>query len=111
MRQNTSTAQLDLLFSHNDKTLKQYFEERLTKPISLLLTENSTTVLSARVKGGVLHVRLHRMFLQADDRVLSEIASYLKGKRGAMPCFRSFVRDHSEQLNRKPPKKILLRTA
>lgn len=91
--------------------LKQYLEECLNRPVSLVLTKNSTSMLSARMHDGVLRVRLHRMFLNADSRVLSEIASYLKNRRGAMPHFRSFIRDNREQLSLKPPKKVLVRTA
>ncbi len=90
--------------------LKQYLEKCLGRPVSLVLTENSTSMLSARAHNGVLRIRLHRMFLNADSRVMSEIASYLKNRRGAMPQFRSFIRDNREQLSLKPPKKVLIRT-
>jgi predicted metal-dependent hydrolase len=91
--------------------LKQYLEEFLDRPVSLVLTENSTSMLSARMHNGVLRVRLHRMFLNADGRVMSEIASYLKNARGAMPHFRRFIRDNREQFSLKSPKKVLVRTA
>lgn len=91
--------------------LKQYLEECLSRSVSLVLTENSTSMLSARVHDGVLRVRLHRMFLTANSRVMGEIASYLKNRRGAMPHFRSFIRDNREQLSLKPPRKMLVRTA
>jgi hypothetical protein len=102
---------MDLLFSHTDRSLKLYLEERLDRPVSLVLTENSTSMLSARMHAGVLRVRLHRMFLNADSRVMSEIASYLKNRRGALPHFRRFIRDNREQLSLKPPKKVPVRTA
>jgi len=91
--------------------LKQYLEECLNRPVSLVLTENSTSMLSARMHGDILRVRLHRMFLNADSRVMSELVAYLKNRRGAMPHFRSFIRDNREQLGTKPPKKVLVRTA
>lgn len=91
--------------------LKQYLEERLDRPVSLVLTENSTSMLSSRMHDGVLRVRLHRMFLKSGSRVMSEIAAYLKNRRGAMHHFRSFIRGNREQLSRKPPRKVLVRTA
>ena len=91
--------------------LKQYLEESLDSPVSLVLTKNSTSMLSARMHDGVLRVRLHRMFLNADSRVMSEIASYLKNRGGAMPHFRGFIHDNREQLSLKPPKKVLARPA
>jgi len=91
--------------------LKKYLEECLDRPVSLVLTKNSTSMLSARMHDGVLRIRLHRMFLNAGSRVMNEIASYLKNRRGAMPHFRSFIRANREQLSLKPPKKVLVRTA
>lgn len=111
MQKDTACRQLDLLFSHSDNTLKIYLEERIGRTVSLVLTENSTSMLSARVQAGVLRVRLHRMFLKANNAVMSEIASYLKSRRGTMPHFRSFIRANKEQPNCKPPKKVSVRTA
>jgi predicted metal-dependent hydrolase len=51
------------------------------------------------------------MFLAADSRVMNELVSYLKNRRGAMPYFRSFIRDNRGQLSIKPPKKVPVRTA
>ena len=110
--ENDSTAgQLALPFHQSEDSLKRFLEDRLNTPVTLLLTVNSTSMLSARMHDGVLRIRLHRMFLHADSSVLHEIASYLKNKRGAMPHFRSFIRDNKDQLNRKPPKKIVVKTA
>ena len=75
-----------------------------------MLTENSTSLLSARTRNGVLRVRLHRMFTNADSRVLDEIVSFLKTKRGPMPFFRSFVRDRRESLGSRPPNKVPVKT-
>ena len=68
-------------------------------------------MLSARMHDGVLRIRLHRMFLRAENRVIHEIASYLKNSRGPMPHFRTFIRDNRDQLGQKPPQKVALRTA
>jgi hypothetical protein len=91
--------------------LKRYLEDCLNKPVTVVLTANSTSMLSARMHDGVLRIRLHQIFLHADSIVLNEIASYLKNKRGAMPHFRCFIRDNKDQLSRKPPKKIVVKTA
>ena len=104
--QNTIDNQLALSFAHTESFLKQFFENALSKPIAVVLTGNSTIMLSARMLDGILRIRLHRIFLDADSRVLNEIVSYLKTRKGAMPCFRSFIRDNREHLAAKPPKKI-----
>ena len=103
-------TQLDLFSGHSIHSLKQYLEEHLGRTVSLVLTENSTSMLSARVRGGVLLVRLHRMFLHAGSRVLEEIAVYLKKRKGAMPGFRVFVRENREKLTAKPRKKVRIKT-
>jgi hypothetical protein len=102
-------GQLGLCFGNTEGSLKQYLEERLKRPVALILTENSTSMLSARARHDVLTIRLHRMFLEADNRVLDEIISYLGNRRSRLDCFRSFVRSNREQLHKKPPKRVPLR--
>jgi hypothetical protein len=111
MKNDSTADQLALPLHHSDISFQQYLSECLIIPVIVVFTENSTSMLSARMSDGVLRVRLHRMFLRSDSRVLNEIVSYLKNKRGAMPHFRSFVRDNREQLSRKKPKRVLVRTA
>jgi predicted SprT family Zn-dependent metalloprotease len=111
MQKTATDNQLALSFNHTDNSLKQYLEECLNRPVSVVLTGNSTTMLSARIHDNVLRVRLHRMFLTADGRVVNEIVSYLKTRRGAMPHFRGFIRDNKVQLRLKPPRKIPVRIA
>jgi len=107
----TERGQLDLLFGRTEGSLKEVLEERLGKTVSLVLTGNSTTMLSVRRLEGMLRVRLHRMFLNAGSSVIEEIASFLKNKRGAMPHFRNYVKQNREQLRTKQPRKTTERTA
>jgi hypothetical protein len=51
--------------------------ERLGQPIRLVVTDNRSTMLSARPKGGRLEVRLHHMFLTADENILDAVGEYL----------------------------------
>ncbi len=64
----TTDFQLNLLFGHTETSLGRHLEVHLGRPVSLVLTDNSTSMLSARVRDGVLHVRLHRIFLNSDVR-------------------------------------------
>lgn len=57
-----------------------------------------------------MHVRLHRMFLNAGNDVIEEIVSFLKKKRCRMVLFNKFVRGNAEQLHAKPPKKVIARS-
>jgi len=111
MNINTIDDQLALAFHHSEISFRQYLEECLNKPVTVVLTVNSTSMLSARIYDGALRVRLHRMFLHADSRVMNEIVSYLKNKKGPMPHCRSFVGENREQLSIKPPKRVPVRTA
>ena len=110
MTPDPADMQLALPFAPTESALRLIFEERLGRPVSLVLTDNSTTVLSCRIRDGVLSVRLHRMFLSADSQVIGEIVSYLRHRRRAMPHFRGFLRLNREDLRRKPAKKVSLRT-
>lgn len=111
MKKDTTDEQLNLLLSQTDSSLKQYLEERLDRPVVLVLTENATSMLSARVCGGVFKVRLHRMFINSGTAVIDEIVSYLKRKSRAMPLFRKFVRDNRGHLHKKSPNKVSLKTS
>ena len=102
---------LDLFFSHTEHSLRCSLEETLNTPVSLVLTGNSTRMLSARMSDGILCVRMHRMFLNADSRVISEIVSFLQNKRSAMPLFRQFISGNREQCASKAPKRVTIRTA
>jgi hypothetical protein len=53
--------------------------ERLGQPIRLVVTDNRSTMLSAKPKGGRLEVRLHHMFLTADEDILAAVGDYLGG--------------------------------
>jgi hypothetical protein len=110
MKPDPADMQLALPFASTELSLRRTLEERLGRPVSLVLTNNSTTVLSCRIRDNVLSVRLHRMFLSADSQVIGEIVSYLNKRKGAMPHFRSFLRANREDLRRKRVKKVNLRT-
>jgi hypothetical protein len=110
MKPDPADMQLALPFTSTGDALKRTLEERLERPVSLVLTDNSTTMLSCAVRDGVLSVRLHRMFLAADFTVIGEIVSYVKRRRGAMPHFRRFLRENREDLKRKRVKKVIVRT-
>lgn len=50
---------------------------RLGQPVRLVVTDNRSTMLSARPKGGRLEVRLHHMFLTAEQNILEAVGDYL----------------------------------
>ncbi|MDA8432688.1 MAG: hypothetical protein M0Z60_06975 [Nitrospiraceae bacterium] len=48
-----------------------------------------------RQEEDVLVVRLHRMFLQADDALIAEIGLFIRKRRGRTPLIREFIRSRS----------------
>jgi len=111
MKGNLSMNQsLPLSFGFSESDLKRYLEIGLSRPVSLVFTDNSTSMLSARQRENILQVRMHRMFMHADGNVLDEIVSFLKNRSRSMPCFRTFVRGRAAQLSAKAPNKVRLRT-
>ncbi|HUI45471.1 MAG TPA: SprT-like domain-containing protein [Nitrospirota bacterium] len=97
-------------FRYSEGDFKQRLEERLGRPICLVFTENATAMLSVRKRDDILRIRLHRLFLHADDEVFDEIVSYLQGNRRPMTRFRKFVRDNREQIQTGPPNKVSFKT-
>lgn len=69
--------------------------ERLGQPVRLVITDNRSTMLSAKSKGGRFEVRLHHMFLTADEDILSAVSDYLGGAgQGAAATIDRFVETH-----------------
>ena len=59
-------------------------------------------MLSARDRGGVAHVRLHHMFIDADDGVLRSLARFLReGSAAASAQLQRFIRDHGTAIRRR----------
>ncbi|MCL5022449.1 MAG: SprT-like domain-containing protein [Nitrospirae bacterium] len=103
--------QLPLPLERDEMQLKGYFEKATARTVSLTMTDNSTSLLSVREKGALLFVRLHRIFLDAGEDVIGEIAQFLIRQRGKTPLLRSFLRRNEGRMGKKPPRKIRLATA
>ncbi len=102
-------TQLSFSFEHDPGFLVRTFEEASGRSVTLVLTDNSTSMLSIRKKGTVSFVRLHRMFLFADEGTLKEIALFIKHGSGSMTRFRSFLNKMSGVVRRKPPRYFSVR--
>jgi len=111
MERRTPEGQLSLMFGHNDASLSEYLEAHTGMKVSLVLTENSTSMLSAKKSDGILHVRMHRMFMAAGSDVLNEIVLFLKKRRADMTCFRRFIRDNQGQSPKRPTRNVSVKTA
>ena len=83
--------QLNLPFVRDESSLKDYFERVTGKPVFLTLTSNSTRILSLRLKGEGIYVRLQRIFLEAGNEVIEEIAHFLRNGKGSTPLVKKFL--------------------
>lgn len=102
--------QTTLLFHLDENGLKTFLENASSKKLSIVITDNSTSMLSIKENKGVVIIRLHRMFLCAGSDVLNEIADYIKHNRKKTPLIREFINRHAHSLEKSPPRKVRIRT-
>jgi hypothetical protein len=107
-----NAVQMDLLFTHSRDTLCSYLEKQLGKTISLTITDNSTSIISVKTVHGFISLRLHRMFLDAGDDVIKEIAQFVKRRKGNTPLIRDFIKRNQSALvnENKGSRKVVART-
>jgi predicted metal-dependent hydrolase len=107
-----SAVQMDLLFSHSKDALSSYLEKETGKAVSLTITDNSTSIISVKTKGDLISLRLHRMFLDAGNEVIREIAAFVKRRKGSTPRIRDFIGKNQNYLENKNRsfRKVAIRT-
>ncbi|HXX57165.1 MAG TPA: SprT-like domain-containing protein [Thermodesulfovibrionales bacterium] len=109
MKPNGS-EQLRLPLGYGRESLREYFSMTAGKPVSLVITDNSSSMLSVRTKGGMLFVRLHRIFLDADGIVIDEIADFIRHRKRKTPHLNRFVRQNRNLLPTRQPRKTEIKT-
>lgn len=104
--------QFSLQFSNSKDSIKDSLEKITGKSISLTLTDNSTNLLSMRTKGNSVSVRMHWMFLNADEEVIREMASFIKTRKGRTPLIRKFISENQTCLKKREqnPRQLSIRT-
>jgi hypothetical protein len=108
-----NAIQMNLLSLHNKDTLSSYLEKETGKAVSLTLTDNSTSMISVKTARGLIYVRLHRMFLDAGNEVIREIARFVKRRKGSTPLIRNFIRKNQNSLENtnRSSRKVVTRTS
>src|ERR1051325_8680356 len=78
-------------------TMQQWLSAAARKPIRVVVTENRSLLLSFKSQSdGDLVVRVHRMFLDAPQRVHQALADWIQRRRGqARVIIRQFIHSHS----------------
>ncbi len=102
--------QLTLSFHLDETSLKSNLEQSTRRAISLVITDNSTSMLSIREKNDSLMIRLHRIFLSAGREVLNELSDYIRGRKRKTPLISDFIKYNKHQIRKKPPRKFSIQT-
>jgi hypothetical protein len=81
------------------------------RPVRLTITDNRRSMVSARRGEAWLEVRLHRMFLGADDALISAIARYVaKRDRAAGDVIDAFIAERAHQITKPRQRRTVIRT-
>lgn len=99
------------LFVHEGA--RQSLERRLAsftgRPVNLSITDNRHAIISHAIKHGVLHARIHHMFLDAPTRVVDALVRYVAGgDRDASNLVGQFIDANGGRLARRRPRAIPL---
>lgn len=83
----------------------------LGQPVRLTVTDNRRTMLSARRGEGVIEVRLHRMFLDADESFVDTLVRYLgRRDRDAGEAIEAFIAANRTLITKPRERRTVLRT-
>jgi hypothetical protein len=81
------------------------------RPVRLTITDNRRSMVSARRGEAWLEVRLHRMFLGADDAMITAIARYVaKRDRTAGDVIDAFIAERAHQITKPRQRRTVIRT-
>lgn len=79
------------------------------KVVLLSITDNRHSIISHSVKHGVLHARIHHMFLDAPARVTNALVRYVtKGDRPSSELVGAYIEANGARLARRPSRAIPL---
>ena len=101
--------QMTLPFVRDEDDLSALLRELTGRDVSLVITDNATSMLSVRKKGKSLSMRVHRIFLAAGRDVLEEMACYAGNSRVRTPRIRAFINQNMHLLKESRKKKIVIR--
>lgn len=83
----------------------------LGRPVRLVVTDNRRTMVSARVRGPRIEVRLHHMFLEADAAVVAALGRYLAHReREAGAVIDAFIEAQRHRIGSARRRRTTLRT-
>lgn len=78
---------------------------KLGVPVQLTVTDNTYTMISFTRRGGGYGVRLHHMFLEANEDVLAGLAAYVRGDdRRASSVLDRFIHENRSRIRQLSPR-------
>lgn len=81
--------------------LESFLRARVPTPLRLIITDNRRTMLSLRRTQTHVHVRLHHMFLESDERVWEALVAYLfHADRSAATSIGRYIASHRTHIRR-----------
>ncbi len=102
--------QLSFSFGRDKGSILSCLERLTCKKILLFITDNSSSMLTLRLKGDSILLRIHKMFLFAGDEILQEIADFIKNSKIKTPLVRNYINQNGHQINWKSPPAMIHRT-
>lgn len=84
--------QLSLSFASGEEDLRERLETSLRRPVHLVLTDNHVSMIRVRTDHDGVRLRLHRIFLDAGDDVLREVARFARTRKNPGPLIGDFIR-------------------
>ncbi len=90
--------------------LKSFLEKASARTVEIVLTENSSRMVSVRGAFGNVALRLHRMFLSAPKEVLTELAAFICSRKGKTPSINRFIKERRSEISAARPARARMRT-
>lgn len=101
------------LFVHEGarQALERRFKAAFPGPVVLSITDNRHSIISHSFRRGVLHARVHHMFLAAPPSIVDALVRYVvRSDRTASAKVGRFIEDNASRLARRRPRAIPIHT-
>ena len=80
--------------------LQTNLQRNVKKKVKLRINDNRSTMLSVRWESDCTKVSLHRMFLEAPENVMDELACYVRREQKSIsPSIKAFIEDNLRNLD------------
>lgn len=90
-------------------TLTTWLKVQLGAPVSLVWTNNRTSIISAKRRPGTgYQLRVHQMFKHAPKSILQALVAYVSGNEGASEnALRHYIKEQQHLIQKTPTRRVL----